>query len=629
MRLLSLAAGLALLGLTSPPSLAQFELPGTQPGALEDWPLLPDEYCANCHGDYTPEHHEPWDSWAGSMMANAARDPLFWAAVDIANQDVPGSGEFCIRCHSPRAWLEGRSSTPDGSALIGELGQPGGDFAGIDCQFCHRMYEGPENSPFIGNAQFWVDPGTPTQEPPYRGPYTDADRAAHPWQYSAYHQTSEFCGVCHNLTNPAVNLRDETGADTGLEFPEQVTYTEWNQSAFPARGIECQTCHMPATTGLACAFGFERDHVPQHQLAGANAWIPEVLRGEFGGSLGRIEEFDRAINLAIDQLQNHSATLTLQSPSRAMPGDTVDVRVKITNLTGHKLPTGYPEGRRMWLHVRVVDVMNQVVYESGAYDLATATLAADTDAKIYEAKHGQHADGTPGFHLVLNDRIFLDNRIPPEGFRPDATTEPIGYTYPTLPDGALAHWDWTTYSIAVPGDADGPLRITTSLYYQTASREYIEFLRDENTSGPDPHRPAETLSRGEHMYELWETYDRCPPILMKTATRRLVLDAPPLESAAAPEPPVVRLLGARQNPFRGQTQIAWQMPAEGFVRLSVFDVRGRSVRELHAGPRGVGEHDVTWDGRDGSGRQAAAGTYFVRLEVEGHAARVNRVVLLR
>ena len=34
-------------------------------------------------------------------MANATRDPLVWAAVDTADQDVRASGDFCIRGHSP------------------------------------------------------------------------------------------------------------------------------------------------------------------------------------------------------------------------------------------------------------------------------------------------------------------------------------------------------------------------------------------------------------------------------------------------------------------------------------------------------------------------------------------------
>ena len=44
------------------------------------------------------------------MMAQSGRDPLMWAALAVANQDAPNSGETCLRCHLPKGWLEGRSA---------------------------------------------------------------------------------------------------------------------------------------------------------------------------------------------------------------------------------------------------------------------------------------------------------------------------------------------------------------------------------------------------------------------------------------------------------------------------------------------------------------------------------------
>ncbi len=50
-------------------------------------------------------------------MAQASRDPVYLAAQAVANQDIPGVGEYCIRCHSPSGWMEGRSKAPDGSEV--------------------------------------------------------------------------------------------------------------------------------------------------------------------------------------------------------------------------------------------------------------------------------------------------------------------------------------------------------------------------------------------------------------------------------------------------------------------------------------------------------------------------------
>src|SRR5574341_568221 len=110
--LLFLAASVAVLAATIVPN--EIQQPGTQPreaGTLE----TPDK-CDNCHGGYN-RAVEPGFNWRGSMMAQAARDPLFYACMAIANQDAPESGDLCIRCHSPAGWLEGRSAPTDGSAL--------------------------------------------------------------------------------------------------------------------------------------------------------------------------------------------------------------------------------------------------------------------------------------------------------------------------------------------------------------------------------------------------------------------------------------------------------------------------------------------------------------------------------
>jgi hypothetical protein len=45
------------------------------------------------------------------------------------------------------------------------------------------------------------------------------------------------------------------------------------------------------------------------------------------------------------------------------------------------------------------------------------------------------------------------------------------------------------------------------LYYQSTSKEFIEFLRDENT----------TDSTGQDLYDLWAANDKCPPVLMTEA----------------------------------------------------------------------------------------------------------------
>ncbi len=71
------------------------------------------------------------------------------------------------------------------------------------------------------------------------------------------------------------------------------------------------------------------------------------------------------------------------------------------------------------------------------------------------------------------------------------------------------------------------------------------------------------------------------------------------------------------NPFNPETRIAFTIPNDGggmrAVKLAVFDVMGRQVRELLDENRLPGKYFANWDGRDDAGSLASSGIYFYRL----------------
>src|SRR5436190_1831688 len=84
------------------------------------------------------------------------------------------------------------------------------------------------------------------------------------------------------------------------------------------------------------------------------------------------------------------------APAIADAGTDVAVSVRVTNLGGHKFPTGYPEGRRAWIYLAGGEDLDssgtlsagEITWESCAYDQGTGALTEDPQAKIYEAKLG-------------------------------------------------------------------------------------------------------------------------------------------------------------------------------------------------------------------------------------------------
>ena len=173
-------------------------------------------------------------------MAQASRDPLFWAALDVANHDLPDIGEWCMRCHAPDGWLAGRSEPPagstDGCGLVGKLDEPDNDFDGVSCHLCHRMQVNRSPPPGTDRRSIsrmrstgWTTAtcggqGEPCRHGPYDYPIAGAQPAPHPWAFSPYVEASELCATCHNVTNPAKNLIID-GVDAGIPLPDRAHAT--------------------------------------------------------------------------------------------------------------------------------------------------------------------------------------------------------------------------------------------------------------------------------------------------------------------------------------------------------------------------------------------------------------------
>jgi hypothetical protein len=525
----------------APTTLRDFDMPGSQPfdaGTLND-PAA----CAVCHGNYD-QNVEPYFNWQGSMMAHASRDPLFEACLAIANQDAPDSGDLCLRCHIPRGWLRGRSVPTDGSRMLAV------DGSGVSCDLCHRLvdpiYEPgvspPEDQAILaalaavpdtfGNGMYVVDPTGAR-----RGPFVDAV-SGHPILVSPFHREAALCGTCHDVGNPAFekdlstngvylpNAFDASAPNLASShiLPIERTYSEWFHSAYnTVQGVyapefggnrdyvaTCQDCHLRDVTGQGCNLGPPvRSDLPLHDMTGGSTWLPGLLATIYPDDVNA-SAVQAGVARARYMLQQ-AADLELEQVGRQL-------EVTVTNNTGHKLPTGYPEGRRMWLHVRFLDTNGVLLGESGAYDPQTGVLTADADLQVYETKPGLDAVTAPlvgvapgpSFHFVLNDFIFKDNRIPPRGFTNAAYTAfggaPVGTTYA---DGQ--YWDTTHYAIP-----PGTRSVAVTLNYQSTSKAYVEFLRDENT----------TNTRGQELYDLWNNNGKCPPEIMATQ-QAAIMDAVP------------------------------------------------------------------------------------------------------
>ncbi|RKZ14157.1 hypothetical protein DRQ50_09470, partial [bacterium] len=103
-----------------------------------------------------------------------------------------------------------------------------------------------------------------------------------------------------------------------------------------------------------------------------------------------------------------------------------------------------------------------------------------------------------------------------------------------------------------------------------------------------------------------------------------------LQAAVSEVPPAVSVaMRAAPNPFNGGTYLSFNNPRDGWVDLSIYDLRGRRVTELLAGQHPAGLDSVRWDGTDEGGRRLGSGVYLVRLHTAGGETTVLKIGLVK
>ncbi|MFA7058012.1 MAG: T9SS type A sorting domain-containing protein, partial [Candidatus Cloacimonadales bacterium] len=68
------------------------------------------------------------------------------------------------------------------------------------------------------------------------------------------------------------------------------------------------------------------------------------------------------------------------------------------------------------------------------------------------------------------------------------------------------------------------------------------------------------------------------------------------------------------NPFNPTTTISYNLPADGNVEISIFNLKGQRVKRLQNDFRTAGNHSVVWDGCDERGNQTSSSVYFYRIK---------------
>ncbi len=487
--------------------------------------------CLHCHGVMGQRQH----AIDTAAEDDACRD--FFGVAPPA--EVPFGSPF--RLSAVTQWP---GALDHGEQRYGALARDG-----ISCTVCHRIDEpalGDESS-FTGNFVT----GPPTE---VYGPYEDVVTVAMENAlgvtpgFGRQSVDSDLCGSCHNILLPVL---DNDGNPSGFRY-EQTTHLEWlNSNYAPGRSRQqsCQDCHMPNNfEGEPLSFQIanfessefppttfrlpdeeidmvERDRFARHSLHGLNVFLNQMFQ-QFPLLLGfrQAERYTRTsldyppLRLGqesmVDMAQEQTASVEVVSVERNAGTDALDAVVRITNRTGHFLPSGVGF-RRVFVEFLVRDASGEILWASGRTNALGALVAGRTDrvlsteqptrfpgegfqphyqvitaedqVQIYEEIVADSAgDRTTSF--LRRFKELKDNRLRPDGYAPRfyesyqsphirelANTIGAAADDPRYVDEKLTGVDEIVYRVLLDGgDADRAAAVEVSLYHQAIPPPYLQ-----------------------------------------------------------------------------------------------------------------------------------------------------------
>ncbi|MFT5011162.1 MAG: hypothetical protein ACI9EA_001863, partial [Pseudomonadales bacterium] len=304
----------------------------------------------------------------------------------------------------------------------------------------------------------------------------------------------------------------------------------WLNSTYDDQDISCQNCHMPnlGNTPIFLIAGLNtapRQNFSVHEFAGANTFMLQLMKDnkeelELSGSDG---DFDQTIAATFESLQTQSASLSLSALQR--DENSASFSVTVSNLAGHKFPSGYP-ARRLFLQFTVRDDLGNTIFSSGEtgenfiltdeegvephYDI----INSEDEVQIYEMAMG---DVNGDFTTVL-DRGFIhlkDNRLLPIGFSyGDEVIDTVlvhgNATFDSdyLGKASALGRDRIRYNVSLD-EYFGELNVEVSAFYQSIPHKWLEEMFSDSTEEIELFR------------DMYESADKTPVLV---GSESIILD---------------------------------------------------------------------------------------------------------
>ena len=100
-----------------------------------------------------------------------------------------------------------------------------------------------------------------------------------------------------------------------------------------------------------------------------------------------------------------------------------------------------------------------------------------------------------------------------------------------------------------------------------------------------------------------------------------------VSSSAVPR--AFTLGNARPNPFNPSTTIAYKVPQQSHITLTVYNILGQEVVRLVDQAQAPGRYTIVWNGTNALGQTVTSGVYLYRLTSSTGYNQAKRITLLK
>jgi len=386
-------------------------------------------------------------AWETSTMANSARDPYWHAVVASEIARFPNLeskiNDKCTVCHAPMANTLAKKTT-----------------GGVNYKL------------FSSNSNGTVQEGL-----------LDMDDTSELFNHA---MDGVSCSLCHQIED--VGLGTAASMTGGYSIPTIPEETKDERPAYGQYG-DPDVVYMKTVGEFTPQFGA---HISTSETCATCHNLnlePVNTMHDNKGPLGIDDDLD-----FLPSIQRNREFL------RTSDNGVADFDVKVTNLTGHKLPSGY-HSRRAYLHVVIQDANGVVVYENGKMepDGSIAGVDEDVNPTVWEPHHTVITEATQvqvyqaitgndddvRTHSLLNSAYFLkDNRLTPAGFDKNNVSADVAVTGLAKDDSNFNLGSDTVKYLADLNGGQAPYDITVFFRYQPISKGHLDDLFSQSDKIP-------------------------------------------------------------------------------------------------------------------------------------------------